>query len=83
MLSKTILGGLLLLSLMGCGTPSTRPLPPPREAPAHLTQAIPEPVPVGRDNAALATLLGDFKAALKLANSRLLDIREWSDAVGQ
>lgn len=80
MLSKTILSGLLLLSLMGCGKLSTLPQAPERiQVPVHMTEPVPEPMPEGRDNTALANLLGAHRAALKLANTRLLHIREWSD----
>lgn len=80
MLSKTALSGLLLLSLMGCGKLSTLPPAPERErVPVHMTEPVPEPLPDGKDNSALARLLGAHRSALELANTRLLHIREWSD----
>lgn len=45
----------------------------------HMTEPVPEPLPDGKDNSALARLLGAHRSALELANTRLLHIREWSD----
>lgn len=78
-LSKRIGIGLLLLSLTACGTLS--PPPPVQQAkpdPAW-TEAVPEPQPPGRDNAALAAWAKALREALAEANANLTTIRRWAD----
>ena len=75
MLSKTILSGLLLLSLTACGTHSAfRDLPDPA-----LLADCPIPVPTGRDNAALGSWVGAMKGSLEACNADKATLREWAN----
>lgn len=71
MLSKTILAGLLSLSLTACGVLSKETLvevPVKAAPPAQLLQDCPLPARTGDDNAALARLSQEQRQALEACN---------------
>jgi hypothetical protein len=79
-LSKQIVSGLMVVCLTACGTLSA---PPPvvqinKPDPAW-TQPVPEPIPEGRDNAALAQWVKALREALALANENLAAVRRWAE----
>lgn len=79
--SNKIALGLMLLFLTACGTPLQAPPPltlKQRPDPAW-TQPIPEPKPLGRDNAALAAWAKAMREALATANANLAAIHEWAE----
>lgn len=80
MLSKTILTGLLAVSLTACGTLSA---PPPQIVrnlpPAELLADCPTPPrPNDRTNAALAGWLRAYDDALSACNADKATLREWA-----
>lgn len=77
---KTILTGLLAVSLTACGTLSA---PPPQIVrnlpPAELLADCPVPVkPSDRSNAALAQWLRAYDSSLESCNADKASLREWA-----
>ena len=79
--SKKIVLGLMLLFLTACGTPSLAPDPQIiRLTPDPAwTQAVPVPIPQGRDNGALAAWAKALRESLEAANTNLTAIRLWAE----
>lgn len=78
---KQVLIGLALASLTACGTLSPAPQVQQAKPDPAWTEPVPEPQPLGRDNAALAAWVNALRDALAEANANLAAIKRWSEGL--
>ena len=78
MLYKTILSGLLSLSLTACGTVYSDPHPALAAAPTELLAPTPEPdEPTERSNGALVNYIKELRRALQSSNDDKAGVLQW------